>query len=178
MFATFPILASVVLGLASSDTNLQHVSGPYPLLTGAPSGCIAIEAPGTHLQVVLDKSELVQLTNGASSHTPSEQRRMAFIRSQRASSLLADTSTRRDSIGCYVNSTLVAKPPRAVNWVYVVFYIFKQGHGRVWDATSKSFLEDYLYVTYGDHCGWCPAGFESLRSTNGQLFLQATLYVR
>lgn len=177
MFATLSTLA-VVFGLASTSTNLQHVSVPYPLLTVTPSSCIAIETPGTHLQVVLDKSELMQFTNSGSRGAPPEQHRMASIRSQRASSLLADTSAHRDKIGCYVNSKLVAKPPRAVDWVYLVFYIFKQGHGRVWDAESNSFLKNYLYVTYGDHCAWCPAGFESLRSLSGQPFLQATLYVR
>lgn len=178
MSAVAPVLALLALGSAPTSANLQHVGGPYPLLNSTPPNCVAIETPRTHLKIVLDKNELMQLANGSARHVASNQRRMASIRSQRASSLLADTSTHRNKIGCYINSKLVAQPPRAVDWVYVVFYIFKQGHGRVWDATSNSFLKSYQYTTYGAHCGWCPAGFESLRSLSGQTFLEAELYVR
>lgn len=178
MSALVPVLTLLALGLPPTDVNLQRVSAPYPLLTNVPTSCVAIATPRTHLQIVLDKSELTQLENGVSRNTAPSQRRMASIRSQRASSLLADTSTHRNDIGCYINSKLLAQPPKAVDWVYVVFYIFKQGHGRVFDARTKSFLKNYQYVTYGAHCGWCPAGFESLRSLGGQTFLGADLYVR
>ena len=178
MLSIVPVFASLALGVAPASANLQQTSSPQPLLVNKPPNCIAVETPKTHLQIILTKSELMQLANGALRHAAPDQRRMASIRSQRASELLADTSNDQDTLGCHINSKLVAQPPRAVDWVYVVFYIFKQGHGRVWDVTSTSFLKSYRYVTYGAHCGWCPAGFESLRSPSGQTFLEAELYVR
>lgn len=178
MSALVPALVALAVGSAPASTNLQHTSHPIPLLTDTPSNCIAIEAPRTHLQVILDKGELIKFESDALRHATPDQRRMALIRSQRASKLLADTSTQQDTLGCFVNSKLVAHPPQYVDWVYLVFYIFKQGHGRVWDAASGAFLGSYQYSTYGADCGWCPAGWESLRSLSGQPFLEAGLYVR
>lgn len=172
-----PLIAALALNAASAGSNLQ-VAQVHTLLTNTPRSCIAVRSKRGDVRIVLDKDDLIKIENGSLIHGTSDQRRMGMIRSERAKQLLVDTSNQKDDLGCYVNSVLSSNKRAVTDWVYLVFYIFKQGHGRVWSVGDKAYLASYQYVTYGAHCGWCPAGFEALKTSKGSSFLFAQLYVR
>jgi hypothetical protein len=173
-----PLLASLVLSAASASPNLEAVH-VYPLLTDTPKSCIAIGIKQAGVRIILDKDEVTGIQNGGTSFSAPDERRMSAIRSQQARELLGDTSKETDKLGCHIVTT-TCTDNRCItpDWVYLIFYIFKQGQGRVWSVSTKSYLKQYQYATYGADCGWCPAGFETLRTLNGSAFLSAQLYVR
>lgn len=177
LFASSLIFAA--LGATPSSQNLLNTD-VASLLTTTPRSCIFVESSQAGLGIVLDANELARIERSGAGQGTASQRRMDEIRSQRARSLLQGTSKNRNGLGCLINTEyrFAAEKHQVVDWVYLIFYVFKQGHGRVWSMQTGSYLKNYKYVTYGAHCSWCPAGVESLRTMEESVLLSATLYVR
>jgi hypothetical protein len=165
------VLVTMALALpappASPSLQAVHI---LELPTRKPRECISIMT-GQGMVIVLARSNIERVMSRRSSRAPKAQKRFLELQAQRADALLKGTTEHRDALGCLVNNQLIRnfRPSVQSNWLYVVFALFKEGEGRVWDPATSAFLKKARLVDDDEHCGEGPAGFEMLETLRGEI---------